>query len=219
MYEELIEKRDAWWVPKIDRECFQVILQQVDDIYEIIEYCDSRDTVIQAGGNLGIWPIAMTAIFKKVITAEPDPVNFACLSKNIEVTLLKDNLTALNVGFGESHKLAKMHHLQPTNVGAHHLAEYDQEGESVTVIPIDSLRAKNVSLIQLDIEGYEHLALKGAKKTIDKWSPTIVLEMKGCGKRVIDVTDDETKEMLKEWGYEPVAKIHRDIIFRRKQKI
>ena len=46
----------------------------------------------------------------------------------------------------------------------------------VSAVSIDSLSLGNISCIQLDLEGGELMALKGAIKTIKSYSPLIILE-------------------------------------------
>ncbi len=48
--------------------------------------------------------------------------------------------------------------------------------QTVPLLTIDQLRLKDLSLIQLDVEGFERAVLRGAWKTIRKLRPVIVLE-------------------------------------------
>lgn len=52
------------------------------------------------------------------------------------------------------------------------------EGEQqfIDLIPLDSLRLNDVSLIKIDVENYEYFVLQGAKETIAKNRPLIVFE-------------------------------------------
>ena len=82
------------------------------------------------------------------------------------------------------------------------------------MLTIDSFCVDNCDFIQLDIEGYEHLALLGAEKTIKKTYPVITLELKGLGSRY-GYTDEDTINLLQDWGYEIVGRVNRDVIFAR----
>ena len=46
----------------------------------------------------------------------------------------------------------------------------------ISAISIDSLRFKQLRCIQLDVEGYELQALKGARRTIREFLPAILIE-------------------------------------------
>lgn len=69
--------------------------------------------------------------------------------------------------------------------------------------------------MQLDVEGFEFQALKGAKDTIARCSPLIVLELKGLGQRY-GYADAEVEAWLTELGYERTGVAHRDVIYQRK---
>jgi len=48
--------------------------------------------------------------------------------------------------------------------------------ETITVLPIDSLNIRGLSCIQLDVEEHELQALQGARETIARERPTILVE-------------------------------------------
>lgn len=50
-------------------------------------------------------------------------------------------------------------------------------GESVSMITLDALNLNNVSLIKLDIQGAELIAMQGAQKTIQRERPILFLEI------------------------------------------
>ena len=112
--------------------------------------------------------------------------------------------------FGDKIGTASVDHPYPENIGAHQL----KAGNDVRVLTIDSFCVDNCDFIQLDIEGYEHLALLGAEKTIKKTYPVITLELKGLGSRY-GYTDEDTINLLQDWGYEIVGRVNRDVIFAR----
>ena len=64
--------RDGWWVPDADRVCFGIVRREVNDLQHMLPLCKSYRRVIQAGGNVGIWPKALAAQFEQVVTFEPD---------------------------------------------------------------------------------------------------------------------------------------------------
>jgi hypothetical protein len=112
--------------------------------------------------------------------------------------------------FGDKYGTASIDYVYPENIGAHQL----KAGTDVRVIPIDSFNVNDCDFIQLDVEGYEHLALLGAEQTIRKTYPVITLELKGLGTRY-GYSDEDTIELLASWGYEIVGRVNRDVIFAR----
>ena len=66
-------------------------------------------------------------------------------------------------------------------------------------ITIDSLNL-NPDLIHLDIEGYEGFAIEGAKETLTKYSPIVVLETNGSGDQY-GWPQEKIDNLLKSYGY------------------
>ena len=192
-------------IPIRDTIAQQIILREVNDIPTISRYCKQFRSVIQAGGNIGIWPVALSKKFNYVYTAEPDEANFAALEIN---TKNYQNILIRNVAFGQELGFGAIDHIDPDNIGAHQV----KEGNEFQVIQIDDLGVEDCDLLQLDVEGFEHFAVIGALETIKKSWPVICLELKGLGKRY-GVEDQETIELLGRLGYKVIEKIHRDVIF------
>jgi hypothetical protein len=80
--------------------------------------------------------------------------------------------------------------------------QYDKEqlnventGELVNIITLDSLNLGKISLIKVDIEGYEKEFLEGAKNTILKNKPNIIIEIHK------DDKEKDVKKLLTDFGY------------------
>jgi FkbM family methyltransferase len=128
--------------------------------------------VVQAGGNVGLYPARLAQHFNEVITFEPDPDNFACLKQNLgEWQDVKIYNAALGARPGS---VATTCH-EVGNCGAIGIVE---DGNTPRMT-IDGLDLKACDLIWLDIETYEVMALHGAEQTIKKFKPAIIIEEKG----------------------------------------
>jgi len=55
-------------------------------------------------------------------------------------------------------------------------SEMADSGQTTTLMRIDNLELTNLAVLQLDVEGYELPALKGAQRTIDRCKPVILIE-------------------------------------------
>lgn len=207
----MITQRDGWWMPTSDRVGFRYISAQASDISIIMDYCQDRRVCIQAGGNIGIWPVKLAEIFEHVITAEPDEANFQALMKNTEGIT---NITRYNSAFGDSIKSGSIKVNQEGNMGALSVVE----GSGFHVIPIDSLNVKNCDLLQLDVEGYELFALTGAINTINRCKPTICIELNGLSQNYGHADEDVVKFLIN-LGYTKTRNIHRDMIFMHHTKV
>ena len=198
---------NGWHVPDIDECCLPAILSELPDLAKSYQFINKFRTAIQAGGNVGVYPATMAQQFERVITVEPDTANFQALVLNVADI---NNIDFAQAAFGAKEGTASVDHVYPDNIGAHQL----KAGNDVRVIPIDFFEVHDCDFIQLDIEGYEHLALLGAEQTIKKTYPVITLELKGLGSRY-GYSDEDTIELLASWGYEIVGRVNRDVIFAR----
>ncbi len=198
---EMVEIDGIWW-PSKDGECRKAAILEISDLDKILPYCRKKGLAIQAGGNVGLWSLRLAKDFKEVLTFEPDELNLRCLEKN---TAGYKNIYSLHAALGELPGKASLEK-EPSNSGAH----YIKEGEDFEVMMIDSIGLLECDLIQLDIEGYELRALKGALQTIRKFRPVIVIEDKGLGKRY---DNDNAKEWLEDHGYIQIARFHKDSVF------
>lgn len=200
-----------WW-PRDDRRARPVILRDVESsIRGLLGHFKGRDLIVQAGGNVGCYPLALADHFRQVVTAEPDPVNFDCLRRNLAARDSLGRVQAHNAALGETAGFCEPVEVEAGNCGAHRV---DYGGGAVPVMTIDDLDLKRCDCLFLDIEGPELLALKGAARTIVNFSPVISIEDKGLS-RTYGVPIGAAQEWLAGFGYEEVGEYGRDKIFRR----
>ena len=175
-------------------------LNKVHNFYELkllekVKSLKLKGTYIDVGANIG----NHTVFFSKfcdsdnVISIELDSKIFEVLNKNVE-DLKLTNVTTLNIGVGEKYKLVKTSDIDKTNVG---MTKIVGENGDVVVDTLDSLLSdiNDITLIKLDVEGYEKNVLLGAKELIKKHSPIIIAELRD-GKEF-----DEFELLAKELGY------------------
>lgn len=201
--------RRGWVVPAHDKHVLQRSLADVRSLPAIIDMCSLRRTAVQAGGNIGIWVTQIASKFKRCITFEPDPQNFSALQINTSEIA---NVERLNAAIGSRPGRTGLKRVEG-NAGAHFCCE----GCDVAMMCIDDLQVEDCDFIQLDVEGMNHAALLGAEKTIRRTWPLIMVEMNGLGTR-FGVKDDDTRELLKSWGYKEEMSIGRDVVFKHFSK-
>ena len=200
-----MRQHDGWAVPDADQCCMQAILAEVGDLGVSLDLCKQFRTAIQAGGNVGVYPMAMAQKFERVYTVEPDAANYEALTIN---TVNQPRVVIRRAAFGKNHGKAAIDQIYPDNIGAHQI----KDGNEFDVLPIDSLSVTDCDLLQLDVEGSEHQAILGAIATIEASWPVITLELKGHGERY-GYTDDDTINLLADMGYKIADRVNRDVIF------
>lgn len=200
---------ESWAWPANDKKLILVFKHRTD-IQEILKHVKKFDVCVQAGGATGVWPVEFADHFEQVYTFEPDPTNYAALEKNIQERSI-ENINHKRAALGDDDTVNIKIIRDPCHVD-NYGAGYAVPGGDTPCIKIDSLELESCGLIQLDIEGYELKALKGAVNTIKKYKPVIVLEVKPhpqLGGR----SPREAADYLLSLGYKETAHFHRDILF------
>ena len=192
------------WYPKREGDnCVAYVEHaRVQDCEWATKRCKKARTVIQAGGYIGLWPKKLSSLFDTVHTFEPVDDLREALRRNVKDcgnVFIGDE--ALGAAEGSAHFSFCPHGRSGLRV--------TPSSQLVKVTTIDSFNFSDVDLIYLDLEGGEPVALEGAKETIARCSPTIVVEINPPMKNI-------TPKALEKLGYEFVCKAHTDHLFKRK---
>ena len=209
---------EQWIWPISDNVTFGIIVQDwVQTIQPFLEENFGKTgtgTVIQAGGNCGVYPLLYTEFFKTVITFEPDPLSFFCLVHNCQVP----GIVKLNAALFDKSGNIVMQEIASGNRGMNKTVGVNETASNTIpdIIPamaIDSLEYFDLKLIQLDLEGNEIKAIDGAINTIKKHKPVIILE---CGNEYHDGIEQymHTVAKMESIGYKKVKQLNRlDVVF------
>jgi FkbM family methyltransferase len=209
-----------WVWPKDDYHCWNYFnFDEKNNYYEkningyhlpndVINLLDKKDLVIQAGGNCGLYPFIYSQHFKNVLTFEPDYRWFACLCMNAR----GKNISKFQTALGNDNRSVSME--TPILKGTDNLGGlYINNGAgSIPKIKIDSLGV-DPDLIHLDIEGAEWEALLGAKETINRCKPLIVVEWDKITMQRFGWTTDDVYKLFEDLGYGIVKEWNRDKAF------
>ena len=182
---------DGFVWPAADRMGRIGALTDVSLMGKFLAHVKGRGVVVQAGGNVGIYPAHLARHFQYVHTFEPDPENYACMVKNLAGA--KGNIRTYNAALGEKDGTCGLKMNQPRNVGT--MAVHG-DGD-IPVRTIDGLDVPGCDLIWLDVEGYELQALKGAECTIEQFKPAIIIEQNG-----LSTAYNQPAGAATEWLYE-----------------
>lgn len=182
---------------------------EADGLAKAKEYVEKKGTLVNAldiGANIGSHTLCFIKKWgvKKVWSFEPVPSTFAILRKNVEINDLGERVVLENVGVGEREYHASVKNTVKNNRGGVSIKE-DSAGTFV-VKTIDSYDLSDISLIKIDTEGYELKVLEGAKATIVKNRPVILVE-------IADANIGSVKNMMKELNYKEVWHSGENYIF------
>lgn len=181
-------------------------------LYDFYTYIiDKNDICIDAGANLGFHAIQFGKLSKKVHAFEPQSLIYNQLCANILFNDLDNTIIPYRLALGEKQEKQQMWDIENESWvgdgcynwggrGIEHeqsafisdeIREYDQ----VEVVSLDSIKI-DPDLIKIDIQGYEYYAFLGAKETLNKNKPVILLENGSTE------MDKKALDFLKNMGYE-----------------
>jgi FkbM family methyltransferase len=196
-------------------------VHESDTIAFIRKHCGSGD-VVHAGTFFGDFLPGISAGMStnaKVWAFEPNLENFRCA----QITLLLngiENVILKNAGLGETVSVQKMLIQTQDGInlgGASKIVNDTGNGKSIdiNIVSIDKTipTDRHVSVIQLDVEGYEKEALAGALETIKRCKPILILEIE----EKTDVTKtDWFSENIFSLGYEVTGRVHMNAVVQYK---
>ncbi|HEY2480209.1 MAG TPA: FkbM family methyltransferase [Solirubrobacterales bacterium] len=114
----------------------------------------------------------------KVTAIEAEPSNFALLQENMRRSTL-DNVQVVH-GAVSDHLGTLAMSLSPTNTGDHRAYRYDGATGTVSVpaVTVDAVlgQAEQVDFVFADIQGTEHVAMRGMSDMVERCHPPMLLE-------------------------------------------
>lgn len=192
---------------------------QIKPISEAIALDNSeRDFAIDIGANVGLISRVLCKKYKYVVAFEPSSQNRSAIYRNLDPK--QNNLIIYPFALSSKNEYGKIG-ISKINCGNNSLCEKDLKNpdyfERVNLMKLDDLLIGNtffekrrLSLIKIDIQGYEIFALKGAKNTIAKHKPIILCEViSESGNNEIII-----KNFLKDLGYKLKVTFKKDRIYK-----
>ncbi len=161
-------KRDEF----LGRSVFSYGEYNKDECEYIVKLADSRPgLVLDIGANIGNISQALIASGHQVVAFEPQPEVFELLKLNCPAADCR------NHALGDVETTLQMpavDYSRRGNFGG--LGIGMGTGLAVKVLSLDSLAFENVSVMKIDVEGFEENVLRGAVDTIRRCRPIIYLE-------------------------------------------
>lgn len=183
---------------------------------EVFPLVTAKRVAVQAGGAMGVWAKRMAQVFDHVYTFEPTPDSFYCCSFNCP----EMNIHCYNAALGAEPGMVRMdfpEHRSRSKTGKDNLGGFrcfPDSGGGIPTLTLDSFGLKVCDLLFLDLEGYELMALSGAKETINECHPIIVMEDKGCSNTFGYAKGDVERYLADIAGYRTLKRFHggRDVV-------
>lgn len=173
----------------------------VEKVANCAALCTTFGTALDVGAYIGIVSTYLARKFERVISFEAIPATFELLQQNMsELT----NVKPLNVAIGDREGEVFFTHY-PKHGQLSHVAGPNDEAKTVNVGPIavqtiDSLALPEVSFVKIDVEGQELPVVEGARETILRCRPLIMIEQGGNDEKHFGRPRNEAAAFLEELG-------------------
>lgn len=179
-----------------------------DVVRAAVKHSRPGGTAVDGGAHVGSWVPRLASVFGTVHAFEPVEDNFALLRAN---TSSVANVVLWQVALGAKSGYAHMAKVPVAGANSGQWA-VSPAGTKVEVVTLDSIGVMDLSMLKLDLEGFELFALRGAVRTLRRCRPVVVIEEAGWGK-LHGVPDGAASAFLVGLGYRPIFVGGQDFVF------
>ena len=203
---------DGYYIPDGDDPIHHVggnVKEHDNKIHEeVLKRVNRRTHMIDVGGNVGRWANHYADIFENVTAFEPADYNIECFKINTED---KTNITLNEYGLADKAGKGKLavaidNHLGSTRV-------WPEDDGEIVLKTMDEHNYDIIDVLKIDVEGLEIPVLNGARKTLERCSPVIIIERCVLNSEAYGYTKNDSHELLVELGYKRAVKVTRDCIY------
>lgn len=182
---------------------------EIEHLERALASVSVRGLALDVGAHYGSWTRHLAKSFERVIAFEPVQETFKCLQKNVQAL---PNVEIRNQAVGAETSMVevsvgKMY----SHPGMETVVKFS--GGATEQIRIDDLELENVDFIKIDVEGYELFVLHGARETLLRCRPTIILEENIRGSLEHNIPDGECQKYLESLGAKLITICKKDFIF------
>lgn len=188
-----------------------------------LEHVKQFGTAVDIGAHVGISVHCWAPRFQQVVAFEPMVDHYECLVEN---TKKFSNVSTHNCAISNESRTLRGTYRSRKNSGSFQLLTDDWQPNPKKAQPeiynipsrrLDEFDLENVDLIKIDVEGWELEVLKGARETIKRCQPVLMIEFTQGGGRehksmnTYDVNDYHN--LIEELGYQLVGQANDDYIY------
>lgn len=205
----------GWVLPRTDKHFPQYLAQapkvagrrmyQPQHIQQAVQLCHSRRVAVDIGAHVGFWSYYLAEAFSSVHAFEPNESFAHCFERNVR----SKNVRLHRVALGEAERKVVLE-VDWENTGATHVGTAAQG--DIPMRRLDDYRLDSVDFIKVDVEGYERLVLEGARETLGRCQPVVIVEQKEFSDRYGDERY-AASDLLVSMGAVQLAEVVKDRIF------
>jgi FkbM family methyltransferase len=207
----------GWWFPDNEDHFPKMMKKSVDRggpaeyQYQVrdrsMQYVNHHRVALDIGANVGLWSRDLCKKFVTVLAFEPVAMFRECLIQNVTA----GNLQVKDFALGDQRTTATMV-ITNGNTGHTHINPNSIGHGNTEVWRLDDLDLDVVDYIKMDCEGFEYRVIQGAKETIRRCRPVLVVEQKPHEMYAKDYGQFAAIGLLESWGMTQLDRVKDDWI-------
>jgi FkbM family methyltransferase len=177
-----------FWVPKKTGDVLPILIsQQETGIYGFDEQTSIHpgDIVLDCGAHVGVFTrTALNSGAKMVIAIEPAPENQECLRLNFAKEITRGRVVVYPKGVWDKEDVLTFYVYPQNSAADGFVIDNPQASPVVTNAPltridmlVEELKLPEVNFIKLDVKGAARKALSGARQTLIRHKPKLVISV------------------------------------------
>lgn len=177
-------------------------LHEFQDMAFLLHLLRPGDHFADVGANMGSYTVLASGVCKAhTYCFEPVPFTFGRLLENIKLNNIQHLTTSIQAAVGsEAGEILFTDQEDTTN---HVATASEQNTISIPMVKLDDAITQHVTLLKIDVEGFETAALAGAEQLLKNDAlKAIIIELNGSGERY-GYTDESIHKKLIELGFVP----------------
>ncbi len=169
----------------------------------VLHFLRSEDLFLDIGANVGHYSLLASGIKKcNSISIEPVPGTFQKLTKHLRINNLTDKVLALNIGVADKSSSLFF----STDKGTmNRIVNSDYKNSvEIQVDIVDKIcHKKNVSLMKIDVEGYEKFVLEGSQSILKNNNLKAIIVEINFSNKFYGIQNEKVSDILINCGFLP----------------
>ncbi len=193
------------------------------ELFFIDQFKDKSKVALDIGVYRGVYSYKLSKFFKEVHSFEPNPILFPYLNKNLKKII--HNIELYNLALSDSSgttvlklplrsksifkdNIEELYQLGAASIHPNNEFNYSKK-VNVRMEKLDNINIKDIGFIKIDVEGHELEVINGARETIVKNKPVLLIEIE---KRHSKRSVEETISKINHLGYECFFTQNNDLV-------